>query len=121
MTLVSRDCCPCLNDYDPGYSVAAPAVLNATSRPKNTVSWDQRGPLCDRPSKIGDGERSASAKAEPTEAHTSVEVSSTNGKQAWTKVGKFSTKPRKLTLHGTTEIFHRLQDVKMAKSPRTKQ
>ncbi len=59
VTLVSRDCCPYLDDYDPGCSVAAPAVLNAPLQPV-----------------------------------------------------------LKLTLHGTNEVVHRLQDVKMVRSAR---
>ncbi len=80
-TLVSRDCCPYLDDYDPGCSVAAPAVLNAPRQPEKTVSWDQRGPLYDRPSNFENTEYSESAKAEPTDAKACLAQASTTSKK----------------------------------------
>ncbi len=44
MTLISRDCCPCLDDFEPDYM--NPAVAAVTPVVGNSVAWD---PLFDEP------------------------------------------------------------------------
>ena len=49
--LVSRDCCPDLDDYEPNYFPAASAVtqVNEDKRVNNSVTWDPEGPTYDEP------------------------------------------------------------------------
>jgi hypothetical protein len=49
--LVSRDCCPYLDDYEPNYFPAASAVTqaNENKRVDNSVTWDPEGPTYDEP------------------------------------------------------------------------
>ena len=51
VTFVSWDCCPYLDDYEPNYSPAAPAVVQSKSNEtlRKTVTWDPRGPQYDEP------------------------------------------------------------------------
>ena len=51
VTLVSRDCCPYLDDYEPNYSPAVPAVVqsDADRVPRRNVTWDPKGPQYDEP------------------------------------------------------------------------
>ena len=108
--LVSRDCCPYLDDYDQGYTVAAPAVPSTPAQLEKTVSWDQRGPLYDRPSQFENIENSELAKAGPTDLYARP----TTGKTQIVDNGwKINPKPRKLIVHGTNEIAHRLQSDKI--------
>ena len=47
VTLVSRDCCPYLDDYEPDYY--NPAVAAVTPTNEKTVTWDPDGPSYDEP------------------------------------------------------------------------
>ncbi len=50
--LTSRDCVPCLDDFEPSYSPAVPAVVIATSQRdegKRLVTRDPKGPTYDDP------------------------------------------------------------------------
>ena len=44
--LISRDCCPCLDDFEPDYT---PAVAAVTPAERRSVSWDPDGPAFDEP------------------------------------------------------------------------
>ena len=49
--LVSRDCCPCLDDYETNYCPAVSVVTQANEdkRVKISVTWDPAGPTFDEP------------------------------------------------------------------------
>ena len=47
--LVSRDCCPYLDDYEPNYSNPAVAAVFPTS--DKSVTWDPIGPAYDEPTR----------------------------------------------------------------------
>ena len=47
--LVSRDCCPYLDDYEPNYSNPAVAAVFPTS--DKSVTWDPIGPTYDEPTR----------------------------------------------------------------------
>ena len=47
MHLVSRDCYPYLDDYEPDYSNPAAAAIMPTN--SNSATWDPMGPTYDEP------------------------------------------------------------------------
>ena len=47
MTLISRDCCPYLDDYEPNYY--NPAVVAVAPTNEKSVTWDPLGPSYDEP------------------------------------------------------------------------
>ena len=53
--LTSRDCVPYLDDFEPSYSLAVPAVVIATSQKdegRKRVTWDPIGPTYDYPTPL---------------------------------------------------------------------
>ena len=47
VTLVSRDCCPYLDEYEPDYY--SPAIAAVTPTNEKSVTWDPEGPTYDEP------------------------------------------------------------------------
>ena len=116
VTLVSRDCCPYLDDSDPRHSVAAAAVLDAPTQPKKTASWDQGGPLRDRPNKTKTKNCRILRRRNRQEPKCWLKLRPRTRNNRGPRLGSSTQQTRKLNLHGTNEILHRLQDVKVVRS-----
>ncbi len=132
--LVSRDCCPYLDDYEPNYiNPSAPAISTEFDK---SVTWDPKfesnGPECDTDVPLSDDHNSdddyqfvvgQSPAATAKDANRDCKVRLTDQpllekELDWTVVGKFNPQPIKLRQQGIDNILSALFEVEMAPSAR---
>ena len=138
MTLVSRDCCPYLDDYEPSYSNPAAAAVNPAS--EKSVTWDPDGPMYDEPkprrkkrvrppgrhphSDDADSDNSSfdddifdcllvapTDQANDLHRRVGSRPLTAAGAPSWTVVGKPNPQPVRLSQQGIEGILQSLHDV----------